>query len=97
MKIEGNNPVESQELYGKVQESGKNPETDNKEGAQKSDNSKDKISLSGRAKEINELKVIIEELPDIRTDRVDEVKRTIDAGNYNVDSLKVAEKVLEEI
>jgi hypothetical protein len=64
MKIEGNNPVESQELYSKVQESGKNLEADKKEDTQKSDNSKDKISLSGRAKEINELKGIIEELPD---------------------------------
>ena len=56
----------------------------------------DKVSLSGKAKEINELKGLIEGLPDIRQDKIDAVKRAVDAGNYNFDPLKVAEKILVE-
>jgi negative regulator of flagellin synthesis FlgM len=97
MKIQGNNPIDGKELYGKVQELNKNQETEKKEGAQKADGNKDKISLSGRAKEISELMGLIEQLPDIRMDKVEELKKAIDTGNYNFDPLKVAEKILEEI
>jgi negative regulator of flagellin synthesis FlgM len=97
MKISGNNPVENSELYGKIQELKKNQEAERKDESQSSGNQKDKISLSGRAQEINELKGIIENLPDIRTDKVEEIKKAIDSGTYNFDSMKVAEKILEEI
>ncbi|RJR15186.1 MAG: flagellar biosynthesis anti-sigma factor FlgM [Nitrospiraceae bacterium] len=97
MKIHGNNPIDGKDLYGKVQELNKGQEAEKKEGTQKADNDKDKISLSGRAKEISELMGLIEKLPDVRMDKVDELKKAIDTGNYNFDSLKVAEKILEEI
>lgn len=97
MKIQGNNPIDGKELYGKVQELNKNQEAEKKEGAQKGDTNKDKISLSGRAKEISELMGLIDKLPEIRMDKVEELKKSIDTGNYNFDSLKVAEKILEEI
>ena len=43
------------------------------------------------------LKALINELPDIRTDKVEQLKKAIDTGFYNIDSYKVAEKMLEEI
>ncbi len=97
MKIDGNNPVEGKELYNKVQELNKNQDAGKIDSTQSEESGSDKISLSGRSREIHELKGLIENLPDIRTDRVEEVKKAIDSGNYNIDSLKVAEKVLEEI
>ncbi len=99
MKIEGHNPIDGKDLYNKVQELKKNQEAEKQANAQKADNDKDKdkISLSGEAKEISELKSLIEQLPEIRTDKVEELKKAIDAGSYNIDSLKVAEKILEEI
>lgn len=97
MKINGNNPIDGKDLYGKVQELNKSQEAEKKEGTQKAESDKDKISLSGRAKEISELMGLIEKLPDVRMDKVDELKKAIDTGNYNFDSLKVAEKILEEI
>lgn len=97
MKIQGNNPIDGKELYGKVQELNKNQEAEKKEGAQKGDTNKDKISLSGRAKEISGLMGLIDKLPEIRMDKVEELKKSIDTGSYNFDSLKVAEKILEEI
>jgi len=97
MKIQGNNPLDGKELYGKIQELNKSQEGEKKEGAQKAEINKDIISLSGRSKEISELMGLIEKLPDIRMDKVEELKKAIDAGNYNFNTLKVAEKILEEI
>ena len=97
MKIHGQNPIEGKDLYNKVQDLNKKQEAVDKDGAEKTSINKDKITLSEQAKGINELKALIEKLPDIRNDKVEQIKKAIDAGDYNIDSLKVAEKILEEI
>jgi negative regulator of flagellin synthesis FlgM len=97
MKIDGNVPIDDGKPNEKLRELHKNRDIDNKDNANKADDSKDKISLSGKAKEINELKRLINDLPDMRSDRVDALKKAIDAGNYNIDSRKIAEKILEEL
>ena len=97
MNINGSNPLEGKDLYGKVQDVKKNQGAETKNDAQKTDASGDKISLSGKSKEISELKGLIEQLPEIRADKVEALKKTIDSGSYNFDSLKIAEKILEEI
>lgn len=101
MKIHGSNPVESKDLYNKVRNSKIiQSETEYRGNAQNTnvaDTSADKISLSGKAREISELKSLLEQLPEIRTDRVEEIKKAVDTGSYNIDSLKVAEKILQEL
>ena len=97
MKIEGNNPIEGQEILNRAKDVNKNRDAGQKDNANKADDSKDKITLSGKAKEINELKNLINDLPDIRTDRVDAIKKALDAGEYNMDAMNVAGKMLEEI
>jgi negative regulator of flagellin synthesis FlgM len=97
MKIQGHNPIEGQELLNRAKDVNKNRDAGQKDNANKADDSKDKITVSGKAKEINELKSLISDLPDIRTDRVDAIKKAIDSGNYNVDVKEVAAKILEEM
>lgn len=97
MKIEGNGPVEGKSLYDKVNEVDRKKDTEKNGDTKKSGRDTDKISLSGRAKEISELKSLIERLPEIRTDRVEELKKAVDTGSYNIDSMKVAERILQEL
>ncbi len=96
MKIEGNSQISGKDLLNRVNDPGKNQEAEKKADTQDT-GTKDKISLSGKTREIDELKALIRDLPDIRTDRVEDIKKAVDAGSYNIDSLKVAEKILEEI
>lgn len=97
MNINGNNPLDGKDLYGRIQETTKYHEAERSDNSRSRTEEKDRISLSGNARKINELKGIIEQLPDIRMDRVEELRKVLDAGQYNVDPLKIAEKVLEEI
>jgi negative regulator of flagellin synthesis FlgM len=96
MKIDGNNPIEGKKLFNKVQDLNKNQDLEKKENAQKTESDRDKVSLSEKAKEINELKALIDGIPEIRSDKVDAIKKAIDAGTYNFDSQKIAQKILEE-
>ncbi len=58
--------------------------------------SKDHVTVSEKAKEIGRLQVEVSKLPEIRTDRVDEIKNAINAGIYNVRGEAVAGKLLKE-
>ncbi|MCL4536536.1 MAG: flagellar biosynthesis anti-sigma factor FlgM [Nitrospirae bacterium] len=58
--------------------------------------SKDQVTVSEKAKEIGRLQIEVSKLPEIRTDRVDEIKNAINAGTYNVKGEAVAGKLLEE-
>jgi len=54
----------------------------------------DQITLSGKAKEIGRLQAEVSKLPEIRTDRVDELKSAINSGTYKVKGEAVAGKLL---
>ena len=97
MKVEGSRPPESQEVHLRAQKSGKQETTpDISENSQRISQS-DQVHLSGKAKELDELKQVIHQMPEIRTDKVEALRKAIQGGSYQVDSLKVAGKILEEI
>jgi negative regulator of flagellin synthesis FlgM len=56
----------------------------------------DQITLSGPARDIGRLQMDVSKLPDVRTDRVEEVKNSINAGTYDVKGDAVAGKLLKD-
>jgi len=58
--------------------------------------SKDEVVLSPEAKQIQKAKELIDALPDIREDRVAEIRARIEAGEYQIDGEKIASKIIEE-
>lgn len=58
--------------------------------------SEDHLTLSESAMEFKELKGILENIPEIRQEKVAALKEKIQQGEYQVDSEKVAEEILME-
>lgn len=56
---------------------------------------KDKLGLSEKAKDYKLAMDKINELPEIRQEKVDKLKKEIDAGTYQVDGRKIAKKMIE--
>jgi negative regulator of flagellin synthesis FlgM len=54
----------------------------------------EKVSLSAAAKEVQQVKSAIEALPDVRTEKVAQLKDRIEEGTYNVSGEKIAEKMI---
>ena len=54
----------------------------------------DTVSLSTDAAKLNKASEAIQQLPDIRAERVAEIKKEVDAGHYKVEARAVAEKML---
>jgi negative regulator of flagellin synthesis FlgM len=56
----------------------------------------EKVDLSTRAKDIQRIKQIVDQTPDIREEKVMELKRQIDNGKYEINTDKIAEKMVGE-
>ena len=54
------------------------------------------MDLSDQSKEMKKIYVVQQMAPDIRTERVNEVKKLIEEDRYQVDSQAVAEKMIRE-
>lgn len=91
------NTLEGNDLYSNIVEISKHQDVEKKDNACRRDESKDKKNLSDKIKEKSELKRLISELPDIRKDKVEVLKKAIEIGIYNINPLKVAGKILQEI
>ena len=53
------------------------------------------VNLSTASKEAQTAKEIIASEPDVREDKVAELKKEIESGNYNIDNKAVADKIVE--
>jgi len=56
----------------------------------------EKVDLSTKAIDIQSLKSAITNLPDVREEKVQELKNRIESGKYNVSGEKIAEKMVGE-
>jgi len=92
MKIHGEKPPEKADV-AKLQKVGKNEQFKATGGSRVAD----KVDLSGEAREIAEIKGAVKALPEVRTEKVAEIKGLIDSGKYNVEPAKVAQRMIDEI
>ncbi len=56
----------------------------------------DRVELSPKAKEMQEAKRILGTIPDIREEKVAKIRKQIEDGTYQIDSEKIAEKMVTE-
>ncbi|MFH1081217.1 MAG: flagellar biosynthesis anti-sigma factor FlgM [Pseudomonadota bacterium] len=56
----------------------------------------EKVNLSTRARDIQQIRQILDQTPDIREDKILELKHQIDGGNYGINAETIAEKLVEE-
>lgn len=95
MKITDKHPFIRLDTYIKnIREMKRLGETD-QTGASNSTR-EDQVVLSPTSRAIQEAKKLLETVPDIREDRVAQIKAQIQNGTYTVDAQKVAAKIIEE-
>lgn len=99
MKIQGNKPPEGQEINLGTQKISK-PDSGKDKGFASAGSTSpfnDRVDISGTGKEVAEIISAVNQLPDIRNDKVKAIKEAIESGKYGPDSIKIAEKILGEI
>lgn len=56
---------------------------------------KDEVILSSRAAEVQMLRKLANDVPDVRQEKIDAIKKQIEAGTYNVSARSVAESIID--
>lgn len=57
---------------------------------------KDSVEISNESKEFNSIMKAVMDAPDLRGDKVADIKSRVALGNYNISSSAVANKILGE-
>ena len=92
MEINGTNPLI--DLNNKVQrlEAPQQSGPTQKSGGESSDS--DRLELSVRSREISHLDELIRSTPDVREARIEQVRKELESGTYNIKAEKIAEKMI---
>ena len=61
-----------------------------------SENKNDKVELSSNAVTLNTLSEKVGTISEIRQEKVDRIKQSVDDGSYKLSSEKIADKILDE-
>jgi negative regulator of flagellin synthesis FlgM len=96
MKIHGNKPPDGQEINPSAQKVSQTHAQNKPEKLEKTQ-SVDKVEISGQGKKVAELMSAIEQLPAVREEKIKAIKESLESGNYQVDSLKTAQNLLDEL
>ena len=95
MKISDKGPTVNLDAYLKnVSDKGSDPSV--AKGGQLGAPSGEKIDLSEKAKDIRSAKKAMENVPDIRTEKVESLKEAISKGVYNVKGEVIADKMIRQ-
>lgn len=92
MEINGTNPLIGLTKNVQRLDSAQLPERTQAGGAGQPDS--DRLELSVRSREISHLEELIRSTPDIRESKVEQVRRDIENGTYNIKAEKIAEKII---
>ncbi len=93
---EGRAPNRSAQSAGSVQKPG-SAEQKEKTAQAKNAAPADRVDISGRSKEIADITAAIDQLPETRDGKVQEIRQSVEAGTYTVDAHKVADAIIKSI
>ncbi len=96
MKITGKNPsIDAQVNAQKAKRDLKAPIGSSITGS-KGISTTDKVNVSGKAKRLAQLRKLVEASPDVREEKIAQIKDAVDDGKYNVRSARVAENIIKK-
>ena len=94
MEINGNQGIGIDAYANQVQDKNKVGTPDNK--AEQSAVKADTVVISDAAKRIQEARRQLDEIPDVREDKVSQLRNQIQNGTYEINADKIAGKMIKE-
>ena len=94
MEIEKNQGVQIDAYVNQVHDKDKVDHSD--KNSDKSAAKTDTVVISDAAKRIQEIRSQLDEIPDVREDKVAQLKNEIENGTYRIDADKIAGKMIRE-
>ena len=95
MKITGNTPFVDLDAYVRNARNEKDTPASGRPASNEG-TCEDTVRLSPRAKEIQEAKKLLDSVPDVREEKIVQLKAQIEAGTYQIDAEGTAAKMVRE-
>ncbi len=95
MNIHNNKPPDSQGVFLRSQKL-EDEKTLKDKGRVEGSTGSDRVNLSKRAKDIEEMRNFIGGLPETRESKIEEIREAIQSGTYQINSMGIAARMLEE-
>jgi len=57
----------------------------------------DKVVLSPKAREIQEVRQLLDEVPDVNASKVEKIRLQVDKGIYKIDGNQIAERMMRDM
>ena len=97
----GNNPIQGADVSGAKQtsratETQKTKKSDQAQGTTQVESDGATTNISPRAREMLQANAAAKSAPDVREEKIAELKRRIAAGSYQVDTDKVADHMVDD-
>ena len=96
MKITGQNTPLQMDAYLKQVRQQQQNNVEQQGSAGQAGRTNDTVQLSDRAREVQQAASALKAMPDVRQDKVQQVKMDIDKGTYQVSGQKTAQGMLQE-
>ena len=94
MKVHGNKPVDVGDVKHTTHSVGAAKGGSEARERKDAATSGDRVEISALARE---LKQLVNQLPEVRVEKVESVRKEIESGQYAIDSRKIAEKLIDEL
>ncbi|MFZ0241861.1 MAG: flagellar biosynthesis anti-sigma factor FlgM [Desulfobacterales bacterium] len=95
MEIQEKNPNQLNPYINQVQQNSQTIETENEKSRPPATGT-DSVDLSRNARGLREAQQALHDLPDIRQEKVDALKRQVENGTYDVQPDKIAARMMKE-
>ena len=94
MKITEKDPIQINPYINQVQQNAQAAETEDEKG--RANVGEDSVELSQSARDLQKAQKSLQDLPDIREDKVAALKQQIENGTYDIRADKIAANMLKE-
>lgn len=93
----GTNPAQSAEVSGaRKTDRSQEAQAAKKKGAPQADGTAATANISSRAKDAAKAKAVASDAPDVREEKIAELRKRIASGSYQVDAGAVADRLVDE-
>lgn len=94
MEITDKNPIQITPYVSQIQQKAQSAETEGEKG--RANVGGDSVELSQNARDLQKAQQALQELPDIRQDKVAALKQQIENGTYDIRADKIAANMIKE-
>ena len=94
--VAGNSSIKLETYIKNLRDKGKTGPSSKQASGEIPVEDEDKVVLSSKAREIQETKKLFNSLPEIREEKVANLKKQIENGTYQIKGEKIAVKILKE-